>query len=276
MISSPHTVKTNLSTIQWSHDGTRVTKRHDPTANADKLGPRATILDHHHSGSDPWTRHFAYELRVNQLLTRHRPPVPTPRLVGHDRKALTLEFEAIAGHRLGPKFPLDLTCQELEGLISLTTALRSYRPRPRWLRKLPIQSRLRRARQTGLLSKSEHQALQQISSRIEIRWVFAHADINPSNIVVADNGFFLLDWEWAGLYPDGYDLAFLWFVLIDLPDARSAVEGRIRTDPTVFWLSALIIELLHLEWFQGEFRPHHEALRDALVAKLLDQPFFGS
>ena len=276
MISSPDVVRTSLSTIRWSLDGTRVTKRYEPTANADKLGPRTTILDHHYSGSEPWTRHFAYELRVNQLLTRHRPPVPTPRLVCHDRRALALEFEAVVGHRLGPKFPLDLAGQDLEGLISLATSLRSYRPRPRWLRKLPIQSRLRRALQIGLLSESEYQGLQRISSRIEIRWVFAHADINPSNIVASDDGFFLLDWEWAGLYPDGYDLAFLWFVLIDLPDARSAVEDRIRTDPTVFWLSALIIELLHLEWFEGKFRPQHEAIRDALVAKLLDPQSFGN
>jgi hypothetical protein len=272
VVGSPHTFRTNLSTIQWSDDGTRLTKRHEPTANADKLGPRATILDHHQSRSEPWTRHFAYELRVNQLLTRHRPSVPTPRLVGHDRKALALEFEAVAGHRLGPKFPLALTGQDLEGLISLATALHSYRPRPRWLRKLPIQSRLRRARQIGLLTEGEYLAIEQISSRVRFRWVFAHADINPSNIVVTDDGFVLVDWEWAGLYPEGYDLAFLWFVLIDLPESRSVVEGRIRTDRTIFWLSALIIELLHLEWFQGEFRPHHEAIRDMLVAKLLDQP----
>lgn len=275
MTSPPLTIRTNLSTIQWSQDGTRVTKRHEPKSNADRLGPRATILDHHHAGPDPWARHFAYELRVNQLLTRRRPPVPTPRLVGHDRGALTLEFEAVAGQRLGPKFPLELTGHELEGLISLATALRSYRPRPRWLRTLPIQSRLRRATQIGLLTKGEYQALRQVNSRLETRWVFAHADINPSNIVAGDDGFFLLDWEWAGLYPDGYDLAFLWFVLVDLPDARSAVERRIQTDPTVFWLSALIIELLHLEWFQGEFRPRHEATRDALVATLLDEPPSG-
>ena len=206
----------------------------------------------------------------NQLLTRHRPPVPTPRLLGHDRKTLTLEFEAIEGHRLGPKFPLDLSGRDLEGLIALATALRSYRRRPRWLRKLPIQSRLRRAAQIGLLSAREYRALQEVTARIEIRWVFAHADINPSNVVVTHDELFVLDWEWAGLYPDGYDLAFLWFVLIDLPDAQSVVEGRIRTEPTVFWLSALIIELLHLEWFEGQFRPNHEATRDALVAKLLD------
>ena len=270
--SSPQTVRTNLSTIHWSRDGTRVTKRYDPVANADKLGPRATILDHHYAGSEPWARHFAYELRVNQLLTRHRPPVPTAALLGHDRKALTLEFRAVPGHRLGPKFPLTLTSHDLERLITFATALRSYRRRPRWLRRLPIQRRLRRAKETGLLSQTEYNALREVAARVPIRWVFAHADVNPSNIVSEDESSFLLDWEWAGLYPDGYDLAFLWFVLIDLPDARSVVERRIHSDPGAFWLSALLIELLHLEWFQGEFRPRHEATRDALVVKLLDQP----
>jgi hypothetical protein len=269
--NSSDTLRTNLSVLEWSADGTRVTKRHDPAANADTLGPRATILDHHHPGSGPWARHYAYELRVNQLLSRHRPPVRTPRLVGHDRSARTLEFEAIAGRRVGPKFPLDLTSSDLDGLINLATALRTYRHRPRWLRKLPIRSRLRRAYRIGLLSDGEYQALRQIGLRTDIRWVFAHADINPSNIVVAGSDFFLLDWEWAGLYPDGYDLAFLWFVFIDLPEARAIVEGHIGTDPTTFWLSALIIELLHLEWFEGEFRPNHEATRDSLVARLLNE-----
>jgi thiamine kinase-like enzyme len=139
----------------------------------------------------------------------------------------------MSGHRLGPKFPLELAAEELEALIWLATALRSYRFRPRWLRKLPIQRRLRRARHIRLLSETEYQALLQVARRVPIRWVFAHADINPSKIVSGDDGSFLLRWEWAGLYPDGYDLAFLWFVLIDIPDARSIVESRIRTDPTV-------------------------------------------
>lgn len=268
---SPRLVKTNLSTIRWSDDGARITKRHDPAAHADKLGPRAIILDHHHQTSDPWRRHFAYELRLNQLLTRHRPPVPTPRLLGHDRRTLALEFEAVRGHRLGPEFPLDLGAAELEELISLGTALRSYRPKPHWLRRLPIQSRLRRANRVGLLASGEYHALRQVVARCDLRWVFAHGDINPSNVVVSDRGLVLLDWEWAGLYPDGYDLAFLWFVLIDLPDARRIVEARVSTDPVVFWLSALMIELLHLEWFEGKFRPQHEATRDLLIMRLLDR-----
>lgn len=260
---------TNLSRIRWSEDGSRVSKRYRPEANPAGLGPRATILDHHHPSSNPWARHFAYELRVNQLLARHHPPVPTPRLLGYDRRKLTLEFEAVAGDRLGPKFPLDLTERDLEGLISFANALGSYRPRPRWLRKLPIQSRLRRAKAVGLLTAHEYRAIREIVSRLEIGWVFAHADINPSNVDGGERGAVLLDWEWAGLYPDGYDLAFLWFVLIDLPEARSVLESRIDTDRAVFWLCALIIELLHLEWFVGKFRPNHEETRDDLIARLL-------
>jgi hypothetical protein len=270
--SEPEAIRTNLSTIRWSRDGKAVTKRYEPVANAGSLGPRATILEHHYPGSGPWARHFAYELRVNQLLARHRPPVPTAGLLGHDRRTLTLEFAAVPGHRLGPKFPLDLTAHDLERLIGFATALRPYRHRPRWLRRLPIQRRLRRAREVGLLTGTAYDGLRQMASRAPIRWVFAHADVNPSNVVSGGEGAYLLDWEWAGLYPDGYDLAFLWFVLADLPEARSVVERRIRSDPMVFWLCALLVELLHLEWFHGEFRPRHEATRDALVARLLHQP----
>jgi hypothetical protein len=84
------------------------------------------------------------------------------------------------------------------------------------------------------------------------------------------SGMVLIDWEWAGVYPDGYELAFLWYVLADLPAARRAVEGAVTTDPAVFWLSALLIELLHLEWLPDEFRQGHLDTKDHLVARLLD------
>jgi hypothetical protein len=267
--TSPRQLETGLSRIQWSDDGARVTKRYEPEVNAGKLGPRTTILDHHRPGANHWRRHYAYELRINQLLARHHPPVPTPRLRSHDRKALTLEFDAVVGHGLGPKFPVELGSSDLRGLIALATALGPYRPRPRWLRKLPVQRRLLRAARLGLLGRAEYQSLQDVVTRLDMRWVFAHADINPSNIVVAEDGLVLVDWEWAGLYPAGYDLAFLWFVLVDLPESRVLVEREIHGDPAVFWLSALLIQLLHLEWLEGQFRPRHEATRDILVGRVL-------
>jgi hypothetical protein len=43
-VISPQRVKSSLSTIEWSPDGDLVTKRHEPIANADNLGPRTVIL----------------------------------------------------------------------------------------------------------------------------------------------------------------------------------------------------------------------------------------
>jgi hypothetical protein len=83
------------------------------------------------------------------------------------------------------------------------------------------------------------------------------------------DGPVLIDWEWAGLYPPGYDLAFLWFSLVDVPGGRRHVETMVDTGEETFWLSALVIQLWHLQWFVPEpFRPRHEQARDELVERL--------
>lgn len=51
------------------------------------------ILSHHH-GRPTRRMQFEYELRVNRLLNRHRPPIATPRLTACDRHTLLLEFDA--------------------------------------------------------------------------------------------------------------------------------------------------------------------------------------
>jgi thiamine kinase-like enzyme len=99
----------------------------------------------------------------------------------------------------------------------------------------------------------------------------AHGDITPRNVLTGPDGFVLIDWEWAGLYPDGYELAFLWYVLADPPKARETVEAAITTDPTVFWLSALLIQLLHLEFgIPNEFRQAHVQTKQHLLERLLE------
>ena len=265
----PRPLRTALSTLTWSQDGLSVTKAFNLTATKESFGPRLVILGHHRPRPTVKAQ-FSYELRVNQLLARHRPGVPTPRLVDHDRRAATLTFEAVAGGPLGPKYPLELSETDLDGLIALAQTTRSYPHRPRWLRRLPIKSRLWQARRASLLSAAEHQALRGRVPDTEITWVFAHGDVTPRNVLTGPDGMVLIDWEWAGLYPDGYELAFLWYALADLPAARRTVEEAVTTDPAAFWLSALLIELLHLEWLPDEFRPTHLETKDHLVARLLD------
>lgn len=265
---SGRTLRTNLSTLTWTADGTRVTKRVNLEVSPAAFGPRLVILRHHRHR--PTARaQFSYELRVNQLLARHRPPVRAPRLVDHDKRRATLTFEAVAADPLGPKYPLELADTDLRGLVAVARATRSYPHRPRWLRRLPIRSRLWRARQASFLSEAEHAAIGDLLGARPMPWVFAHGDVTPRNVLAGPDGPVLIDWEWAGIYPDGYELAFLWFVLVDLPDARRAVEDEVDSDPQTFWLSALLIELLHLEWVSAPFRPRHLETKALLVARLL-------
>jgi aminoglycoside phosphotransferase (APT) family kinase protein len=95
---------------------------------------------------------------------------------------------------------------------------------------------------------------------------FAHGDLTARNVIATDKGPVLIDWEWAGLYPPGYDRAFLWFSLIDIESGRLQVE----VDEPAFLLSALLIQLWHLQWYVPEpFVVKHMATRDELVARLL-------
>ncbi len=105
---------------------------------------------------------------------------------------------------------------------------------------------------------------------IKFRWVFTHGDITPRNVLVGPDRPALIDWEWAGPYPDGYELAFLWYILADLPASRDLLADHVETDPTAFWLSALLVQLLHLEWTPEEFQSARLETRDRLLGQRLD------
>ena len=247
-----HRLDTSYSTLVWSADGSRVTKSR----------PR---------GGYP-RRRFVNELRVNRLLSDARPPVDTPGLLDHDLRARSLTFEAIPGEPLGPKYPASLHANDIGGMVALAGRLRTYRPRRRWFRRLGSARRIDLARQAGLLGEREAVALADLAARVHTRRSFAHGDLTARNVLRHGEGLALIDWEWAGLYPPGYDLAFLWFSLVDVgvDEGRAEVERHVEGDEAAFLLSALLIQLWHLRWFvPGEFRATHLATRDLLLARLL-------
>jgi hypothetical protein len=87
----------------------------------------------------------------------------------------------------------------------------------------------------------------------------------------------LIDWEWAGRYPRPWDLAFLWFSLVDLPGGPAEVEAAVpEADVAWFWRSALLVQVLHLTLWGlrpgTPFRPTHERRRDELVERVLALP----
>lgn len=205
---------TTYSTLDWSADGTVVTKVRPPAHDA--------------------RRRFRNELRVNLLLAERPPPVPTPRLVDHDVQHRRLAFTAVAGEPLGPKYPHRLASGQVDALLDLADSLDAYRPRRRWFRRVDPVRRLHLAHGAGLLGDGELAGLLPLARRLRGALRFAHGDLTARNVLAANgiaspdgtggSGPTLIDWEWAGLHPPGYDLAFLWYSLVELPDARARVE----------------------------------------------------
>jgi hypothetical protein len=242
---------TNYSTLVWSADGTQLTKSRPP-------------------GNDS-RRRYLNEVRVNHLLNRCRPPVSTPRLLAIDRPARGLTFEALLGEPLGPKYPTDLTAAHIETMIGLAHAMRSYDPpRRRWMRRVHTERRLALATRLGALDPRAAETLITVARRHHRRLRFGHGDLTARNVLRHGDDVALIDWEWAGLYPTGYDEAFLWFSLQDLHGGRARVEQAASVDEPSFLLSALLVQLWHLQWYvPAEFRPAHLATRDELIGRLL-------
>ena len=212
------------------------------------------------------------ELRVNRMLNDVPPPVPAPALVHSSRREPLMTFEAVHGLPLGPKFPTSLSDSDIDEVIALALALDTYRPRRQWFRRLHIGRRLRLHHRSGLLTEAEHAALTALANRAGIKWHFAHGDITARNVLRDISGrSVLIDWEWAGLYPAGYELAFLWSSLANIPTGRAKVEAAVPACyRRGFLLSAALVQLLHLQMWQD--RPHPMAARhQETLAQLLDE-----
>lgn len=246
--------------VIWSADGSTVEKRFDRRS--------WWFLDHRHD-------EFDRERRIGWLLRRQPPPIPTAPLLSVDRRRPLLRFKAIDGEPVGPKFPSELADDDLDGLIRLALRMGTYRPRARFLPRFDLARRLQRAVRGEIISPAAAYALGDQAQNDPPTMVFAHGDITARNVLRSTSGaHVLIDWEWAGLYPRGWEMAFLWFSLADLPDARRRVEDRVPpADTAWFWRSALLIQMLHLSLpglsDGSAFRPKHEATRDELLARLL-------
>lgn len=250
MTTVPRTLTTTYTTLTWSDDARTITKVRDQSHDA--------------------RRRFRYELKVNTLLRDRPPPVPTARLLGHDVGRRSLTFEAIAGEPLGPKYPTELDTEDLDGILQLVERLRTFDPRRRWFRRVASSARLELARRHGLLTSDQAVALQAVARRSHIRYRFCHGDMTARNVLRRDDTgeLVLIDWEWAGLHPEGYELAFLWYSLIDVPGGRERVEAS-AARPEAFLLSALLVTLWHLQWYlPGPFREKHLETKEELVSRL--------
>ncbi|NYE39217.1 hypothetical protein HEB29_000228 [Streptomyces fulvorobeus] len=187
------------------------------------------LLDH----SPAWMERFRHEIAAYRAFVRHRPPVRAPRLIAADPENCTLVIERMPGRvaaltRHSVEAPPRADLRAVLGAIS---RVNSWRP-PAGLFEAPLEyaSRIARYHELGLFTDRDLGDLQKLlhglahSGHKQGMGQFCHGDALLSNILLSPTGPVLVDWEHAGWYLPGYDLATLWTALGDAPVARRQIS----------------------------------------------------
>lgn len=183
--------------------------------------------------SPAWAERIRHEIAAYRSFVRHRPPVRVPRLIAADPDNCTLVIERMPGraaalHRHPAETPPRADVRAALGAICRLNAWRP--PAGTFSAPLDYAARINRYHALGLLTDRDLGDLQKLlhgiahSSGRQGMGQFCHGDALLSNILVSPTGPVLVDWEHAGWYLPGYDLATLWTVLGDAPDMRRQIS----------------------------------------------------
>jgi hypothetical protein len=187
------------------------------------------LLDH----SPAWAERFRHEIIAYRAFVRHRPPVRVPRLIAADPENCTLVIERMPGRAAAlARHPVEAPPRaDVRAALGAIARLNSWRP-PAGMFDAPLDyaSRISRYHELGLFTDRDLGDLQKLLHGLahaggrQGMGQFCHGDALLSNILLSPTGPVLVDWEHAGWYLPGYDLATLWAVLGDAPVARRHIS----------------------------------------------------
>ncbi|MEV8532537.1 aminoglycoside phosphotransferase family protein [Streptomyces sp. NPDC051211] len=189
------------------------------------------LLDH----SPEWRERYRHEIAAYRAFVRHRPPVRVPRLIAADPENCTLVVERMAGRVAAlQRHPVEAPPRaDVRAALGAVCRVNQWRPPAELFgRPLDYASRISRYHELGLLTDRDLGDLQKLLHGLAVagpHWQFNHGDALLSNLLLSPAGPVLLDWEHAGWYLPGYDLATLWTVLGDAPAARSQISRMAQT-----------------------------------------------
>ncbi|MGH3314486.1 MAG: aminoglycoside phosphotransferase family protein [Streptomyces sp.] len=197
------------------------------------------LVDH----SPAWAERFRHEIAAYRTFVRHRPPVRVPRLVAADPDACTLLIERMPGRAAAVRrHPFEAPPRaDLRAVLGAVCKVNLWQP-PRSMFDRPIDypARLGRYHELGLLTDRDLGDLQKLLHGVAhagggqggTPWQFCHGDALLTNVLLGPAGPALVDWEHAGWYLPGYDLATLWSVLGDAPLARRQISQLAQAQGT--------------------------------------------
>jgi len=180
--------------------------------------------------SPAWAERFRHEIAAYRTFVRHRPPVRVPRLIAADPDSCVLVMERMPGRVVSPqRHPAQApTRGDVRAALQAYSRIALWRP-PAGVFDAPIDypSRISRYHELGLLTDRDMGDLQKLLHGLaHVQGQFCHGDALLSNVLLSPAGPSLVDWEHAGWYLPGYDLAVLWSVLGDDPAARRQISQQ--------------------------------------------------
>lgn len=214
---------------------------------------------------------FRREIAAYRAFVRTRPPVRVPKLIAADPDSGTLVLERMSGRVAGmARHPVQaLAKADLDAVLSAVTRVNgaagwqpageAFGPRPR----LRYGERISYFHRSGLLTDRDRDDLEKLL-RVAVTecgeagpWQFSHGDALLSNMLLSPAGPVLLDWEDAGWYLPGYDLATLWSVLGEDPVARRRIVAAARRRPVereAFLVNLMVITVREIKRYEAVLR----------------------
>lgn len=182
--------------------------------------------------SPVWAERVRHEIAAYRSFVRQRPPVRAPRLVAADPEQGVLVIERMPGRPAAlQRHPVQSPARgDVRAALGAICRLNAWRPAAgSFGSPLDYAGRLNRFHELGLLTDRDLGDLQKLLHGIAAgagrggTGQFNHGDALLSNVLLSPAGPVLVDWDQAGWYLPGYDLATLWSVLGDAPDVRRQI-----------------------------------------------------
>ena len=222
------------------------------------------LLDH----SSVWMERFRHEIAAYRSFVRHRPPVRVPRLIAADPENCTLVIERMPGRAAAlTRHPVEAPPRaDVRAAVGAIARLNSWRP-PAGMFGAPLDyaPRIARYHEIGLFTDRDLGDLQKLLHGLAGGrpglGQFCHGDALLSNILLSPAGPVLVDWEHAGWYLPGYDLATLWAVLGNAPAARKQIS-QLAQAPGPAARDAFLINLMLV--LTREIRMYETAVQRAM------------
>ncbi|MGW7097986.1 aminoglycoside phosphotransferase family protein [Streptomyces sp. NPDC054838] len=229
------------------------------------------LLDH----SPEWRERYRHEIAAYRAFVRNRPPVRVPRLIAADPENCVLVVERMAGRVAAlQRHPVEAPPRaDVRAALGAVCRVNQWRPSAELFgHPLDYTRRIARDHQLGMLTDRDFGDLQKLLHGLKLAgatWQFNHGDALLSNLLLSPAGPVLLDWEHAGWYLPGYDLATLWTVLGDAPAARGQIS-RLAQQQGPAVRDAFLVNLMLI--LTREIRMSETAVQRSMLATAPTQP----